>query len=61
MNEASYYSSRAQSYAQLAREAKDMKLKEALEAVSRQFVLKAITADPGRKVVVIDGVTALPG
>jgi hypothetical protein len=58
MSETTYYSSRAQSYAQLAREAKDMKLKQALEAVSRQFALKAVTADPDRKVVVIDGVTA---
>jgi hypothetical protein len=61
MTETSYYCSRAQSYAQLAREAKDMKLKQALEAVSRQFSLKAVTADPDRKVVVIDGVTTLPG
>jgi hypothetical protein len=60
MNETSYYSSRAQSCAQLAREAKDMKLKQALEALSRQFALKAVTADPDRKVVVIDGVAALP-
>jgi hypothetical protein len=56
MNETSYYSGRAQSYAQLAREAKDTKLKQALEALSRQFALKAVTADPDRKVVVIDGV-----
>jgi hypothetical protein len=60
MNETSYYSSRAQSYAQLARQAKDMKLKQALDALSRQFALKAVTGDPDRKVVVIDGVAASP-
>ena len=61
MSETSYYCSRAQSYAQLAAETKDMKLKEGLEAVSRHFALKAVTADPDRKIAVVDGVTALPG
>jgi hypothetical protein len=43
MSEASYYSSRAQSYAQLARETKDLKLKEALEAVSHHFARSRLT------------------
>ena len=60
MSQASYYTSRAHSYAWLARETKDLKLKEALDALAHHFALKATTADPDRKVVVIDGVTALP-
>ena len=55
MDEVSYFKSRAQHYSTLAREASDLKLREAYQAVALDFSVKSITADPCRRLHLIDG------
>jgi hypothetical protein len=50
MNEVRYFSIRAQHYHQLAMEASDIRLKEALEAIAADMSVKVATADPNRQV-----------
>jgi hypothetical protein len=56
MNEVSYFTIRAQHHSQLALEASDPRLKAAYEAIAADMSAKVATADPNRKVVLIDGV-----
>jgi hypothetical protein len=56
MNEVSYFTIRAQHHSQLAQEASDPSLKTAYEAIAAEMSAKVATADPNRKVVLIDGV-----
>jgi hypothetical protein len=56
MNEVSYFAIRAQHHSQLAMEASDPDLKAAHEAIAADMSAKVATADPNRKVVLVDGV-----
>jgi hypothetical protein len=56
MNEVSYFAIRAQHHSQLAIEASDPDLKAAYEAIAADMLAKGATADPNRKVVLVDGV-----
>ena len=56
MNEFSYFNIRAQHHSRLALEASDPRLKAAHEAIAAHMSAKVATADPNRKVVLVDGV-----
>jgi hypothetical protein len=55
MNEVSYFRIRAQHHSQLALEASDPSLTAAHEAIAAEMTAKVATADPNRKVVLVDG------
>jgi len=56
MNEATYFTIRAKHYSRLAVEASDPKLKAAYEAIAADMSAKVATADPNRRVVLVDGI-----
>jgi hypothetical protein len=56
MDEFSYLNGRAAHYLELAREAKDPAMREALEAIAREFEARATHCDRLRDITIIDGV-----
>jgi hypothetical protein len=55
MNESTYFTIRRQHYSQLALEATDPKLKAAYEVIAAEMSVKVTSADPNRKVTLVDG------
>jgi hypothetical protein len=56
MNELAYLKGRAAHYRQLANETPNMALREAFDALAREFQERASRCDPGREIIVVDGV-----
>jgi hypothetical protein len=56
MNEVSFFRIRAQHHSRLALDATNPRLKAAYEAIATDMMLKSVTADPNRDVVMVDGV-----
>jgi hypothetical protein len=56
MKAIAYFKVRALEYERRARETTDLRLKEAYGAIAADMRSKAATADPDRRVIVVDGV-----
>jgi hypothetical protein len=55
MNEAHYFKIRARHHSWLAMEETDPELKAAHETIAAEMLAKIATADPNRKVILVDG------
>ena len=60
MKAVAYFKIRAMEYERRAVETADLRLKEAYAAMAADMQSKAATADPDRRVIVIDGVAVWP-
>ena len=56
MDEFSYLNGRVAHYLELAQQAKDPAMREALEAIAREFEARAAHCDRSRNITIIDGV-----
>jgi hypothetical protein len=56
MNEVTFFRIRAQHHSRLAVEATNPRLKAAYEAIATDMMLRSVTGDPNRDIVMVDGI-----